>query len=159
MESKSVEFTCQGEEYLLSISDSKLYTKYFGVIGLIEIGYGEPVIAKKIILTKKKGYHSILGGLITVNSVSDTKPKHSYSFIKELSSRLETAVSENVSDEDLIHFKPISESRSKLFKRLLEDNGWYPINSYDNFYCRNSKYNSAFFEQVKIFGTVTLTIN
>lgn len=160
METKNLEFTCGKEEYIISICDSKFYPNYLGLIGIIEIGYGKPIVAKKIIVGKKSSCRTFLGGLLTTEIISNkNKHTHSYSFVKEFITKLEDCISGNISNDELISFKAISESRRKLFDRLLTKNGWNLINSYDSFYCKDKKYDSAFFEQIKLFGIISLTIN
>jgi hypothetical protein len=154
-----ITFNCQGKEYAISIEEKKVYPRFFGIIGLLEIGYGTPVVVKSITFDLRTNYKSFLG--MNISCIRDRKEKHSYSFVKEFISELSKSLkNSNISDSDIIHYKAISNSRKRLFARLLDDSGWKLIDSCDgSYYSKTTEYNSAMFEQIRLFGEISITIN
>ncbi len=149
-------FNCQGKEYVVSITEHRVYPKFIGIIGLIEIGYGKSIIVKSITFDLRKNYKKFLG--IHLSAITTNNDKgNSVSFIKEFISKLTLCLSENILDDDIIHIKPISNSRRKLFTRLLTENGWTSISYGDDYFTKNNKYNSAMFEQIRLFGAITIS--
>ncbi len=147
------QFTCRDNEYIVDISTERFYPKFFGIVGLLEIGYGKPLTTKAISFDLKNNYKNILGFSFNMISIDSVKKAHTFSHVKEFLKKLKDCLSEYISDNDVVYYYPVSESRNRLFKRVLCDNGWMELNEYSCFHKGNCEYSGAMFSRFRLFGT------